>query len=110
MADIVIRGMEMPPNCLECVLTHSFFRNLRCDKLEGMSGYVGPMPHTNDRHPDCPIVPLPEGHGRLIDADALKRRAEKGTDEHGKLCMLIKYGYVNTMPTIIEAEGGGKDG
>ena len=67
--------------------------------------------HEDGTEPDIyDVVPLPEGHGRLIDADALKRRAEKGTDEHGKPCMLIKYGYVNTMPTILEAEGGGKDG
>lgn len=75
MADILIRGMEMPESCFECVTTNSFFRNLHCDKLEGMSGFVGSLPHKNDRHPNCPLVPLPEKYGRLIDADALYERA-----------------------------------
>ena len=51
------------------------------------------------------LIPVPD-HGRLIDADALKQRAERGTDEHGRPCMLIKLGYVNTMPTIIPADNG----
>lgn len=71
MADIVIRGVNMPESCLECVLTHSFFRNLHCNQLEGMSGFAGPLPHAHDRHPDCPISPLPAGHGKIIDADAI---------------------------------------
>lgn len=71
MADILIRGIDVPESCLECVMTYSFFRNLHCNKLEGMSGFVGPLPHANDRHPNCPIFPFPEGHGKIIDSDAL---------------------------------------
>lgn len=63
MADVLIRGMEMPESCFECVLTNSFFRNLHCNELEGMSGFVGTLPHVNDRHQKCPLVPLPEGMG-----------------------------------------------
>ena len=48
-------------------------------------------------------IPVPD-HGRLIDADALKSRATEGTDEHGRKCLLIKIGFVNTMPTIIPAD------
>lgn len=71
MADVIIKGIKMPKSCLECVLTYSFFRNLHCGKLEGMSGFVGSLPHANDRHPNCPIFPFPEGHGKIIDADAI---------------------------------------
>ncbi len=74
MADLIIRGMDTPKSCFDCVTKHSFFRDLHCSKLEGMSGFVGPLPHTNDRHPDCPIVPLPEGHGRLTASNATKKR------------------------------------
>ena len=103
MADIVIRGMEMPESCLECVLTNSFFRNLHCDELEGMSGFVGSLPHTNDRHPDCPLGTLPKGHGRLGDLDELMNRAKGCLDE---LTILSLEFLVNGSSTIVPAEGG----
>lgn len=109
MADIVVRGMDMPESCFECVTTNSFFRNLHCDKLEGMSGFVGSLPHKNDRHPNCPLVPLPEKHGRLIDADALIR------DKSGEATLWCGYEYqdhsvvfeedIKNAPTIVPAEG-----
>jgi hypothetical protein len=119
MADILIRGMDAPQSCYECVLTHSFFRNLRCDKLEGMSGFVGPLPHTNDRHPDCPIGQLPEGHGRLIDADAFEDafiRYYLSQERNNHLVFTpveIKQhlaDMIGDWPTIVPAEGGLRDG
>lgn len=53
---ILIKDMEMPKSCYDCVLSHSFFRDMNCANLEGMSGFVGALPHTDDRHPDCPLV------------------------------------------------------
>lgn len=70
MADVIIRGLEIPESCFECLQTNSFFRNLHCDELEGVGEFVG-LPHTNDRHPNCPLGFLPEGHGKIIDADAI---------------------------------------
>lgn len=103
MADILIRGMEMPKSCYECVLTHSFFRDLNCANLDGMSGFVGPLPHTEDRHPDCPLLPLPEGHGRLIDADALMK---KGMHLDWSVQKWVQEFDIMTAPTIVPAEGG----
>lgn len=103
MADLIIRGMRTPESCFDCVMNYSFFVNLRCNELEGMSGFVGSLPHKNDRHPDCPIGQLPEGHGRLGDLDALQEEFKKFHD--GKRSMLI-----DTATTIVPAEGGGEDG
>lgn len=109
MADIVVRGLEPPDSCLACALTHSFFRNLRCDELEGMSGFVGPMSLTHYRHPDCPLGVLPEGHGRLGDLDELIGRLHNtyflDSDDRS-----IVYKAIEESSPIVPAEGGGKDG
>lgn len=100
MADIVIRGMEMPRFCCECPLKESVYD----------VGYIC-LPRKEPikvnlckgRDDACPIVPLPEGHGRLGDLDALQDEFKKFHD--GKRSMLI-----DTAPTIVPAEGGEEDG
>ena len=97
MSGIYILGMEMPRNCRECPLVQpNDSYNCAINKKSYSWGLSG-------RPTDCPLIPVRD-HGRLIDADALKQRAGRGTDEHGRPCMLIKLGYVNTMPTIIPAD------
>ena len=58
-------------------------------------------------------TPLPKGHGRLIDADALEYTCN--ADECGMLtgCNHCQYHIVteheiDNAPTIIEADGGGE--
>ena len=64
---ILIRGMEMPENCMHCLLGFSMNFGVLCELTqtyridEKLTG----------RPPDCPLLPLPEKHGRLIDADEL---------------------------------------
>ena len=76
---VVVR-MEMPSGCDKCVF---FFGNCILDEKDDRTGYV----HFNEvviadykgkyavrkNRPDwCPILcQLPEGHGRLVDADQL---------------------------------------
>lgn len=48
--------------------------------------------------------PLPEHHGRLIDADALYDSAKLcHTEEDGTAC--VEWREINDAPTIVEAEG-----
>lgn len=87
---VVVKGMRMPDHCWECWL----MRNMIC----GASGELIP---SSGKRKYCPLVALPEKHGRLIDADALA--AESLMDG--------AYGYVDTKeiydsPTIVEAEDG----
>ena len=42
--------------------------------------------------------PLPKCHGRLIDADAINRKDVN--------CANIPMNFIDTAPTIIEADGG----
>ena len=65
---ILVKGMKMPKSCYDCVLNHSFFRDLKCANLEGMSGFGGVLPHKDDRHPDCPLV-LVQPHGKKEGAE-----------------------------------------
>ena len=60
---IYIEGMEIPKSCWKC----PFHDEDYC--------YPGDMSISRDHHSDrskyCPMIEVPDGHGRLIDADEL---------------------------------------
>lgn len=118
---LIIKGMEMPENCGEC----GFLR-----KLEKATPYTsqfwccidGKTVLKHEKSKYCPLVPLPEGHGRLGDLDALDRaftdlrfNADGSIahwDDRRNWCL---HGeeierLIGEAPTIIPAEGGGEDG
>ena len=96
MADILIRGMEMPKerSLWLCIKTDGTVYNIKPGGI-GTASAVGTA------------VQLPEGHGRLIDADAMLSKYVK--DAHGldgiydttDLPEMLSY-----MPPIVPAEGG----
>ena len=99
---ILIKGMEMPKyGCDNCFLRTGNYCG-RIEKDEAVVEYA----RKNERHPDCPLVPVPS-HGRLIDGDLLPWiLANKDVDyasyeDWEKLCDAIR-----DAPTIIEAEEG----
>ena len=124
MADILIRGMEMPDGCYNCGF--SYFDKgetnggelcivLMCSIInQGTNG----ADYNGNRPSWCPLVPLQEGHGRLIDADALDRAFtdlrfnSDGTLNHwGDRPGWCMHGYeveklIADAPTIVPAEGG----
>ena len=67
MSECVVR-MEMPLNCLECPMYDWNRQKLCCNAHLDLR----PIPNGGVPKPDwCPIVcSLPDGHGRLVDADA----------------------------------------
>ena len=96
---VLVKGMKMPENCEEC-----FFVGL------GYPDYCSlpQIPNGEDEiedisvRPDwCPLVEVPEKHGRLIDADALTE-LWYGCKIVGSITPLI-----NARPTVIEAEDNG---
>lgn len=108
MADIVIHGMEMPKTCCQCDLK-IYDPEMRWDEngIKQIGAWVCKRTReiiwNTQRGENCPIVPLPEGHGRLGDLDALQEEFKKFHD--GKRLMLI-----DTAPTIVPSEGGKADG
>lgn len=78
MADILIR-MEMPKTCADChdadLPTAIAWLGAKCPWAHGIID-PGVYDLRHERHPDCPLVELPE-HGDLIDRDAFDADARK---------------------------------
>lgn len=91
----VVLGMEMPGSCSFCDF---FYDAYICKLLKyNFCSEDDKYDVFSERLPDCPLRPLPEKHGRLIDADEATRGSLKRT---GKRLLAI-----DTAPTIVEAEG-----
>lgn len=100
---VIVKGMEMPDSCEKCKL------DLRTDACRAFDEWHKEHPYSiraTDRLPDCPLVALPEKHGRLIDADLLKNEYPHDTDwdypvnTNSYVCESI-----DDAPTVIRAEG-----
>ena len=92
---VIVMGMQMPKRCFECPIidaTDGFWCSAADKDLRKEHGI-------NLSKPDwCPLRPLPEKHGRLIDGDEL---ADGCDDPHW--CRWLSE--IEDMPTIVEAEG-----
>lgn len=111
---VYVKGMKMPKNCGSCWLSRmrgsSLGGILDC-KIFGTVGTAMDDPYDilNKRHPDCPLIELPEKHGRLIDETIVLEMIRKslGIKDLSFLYNAEKS-VVNEIfhaPTVIEAEG-----
>lgn len=101
---VVVR-MEMPKDCPMCPMAHWN----KLDELTGCEVAPGKLfefsrskeyRESNTRPDWCPIIcQLPEGHGRLVDADALLRDIEKYHVSEGKF-----QHWLELQPTIVPAD------
>lgn len=125
---IIIKGESMPEACAFCPC-------FRDDSIDGVHCYMCKASFItygkeddwiwNTRPNWCPLVELPEKHGRLIDADAFAERIKSIIKRQGYDDLAIDklltvgdvlnaviadlkgiglYGYENA-PTVIESEG-----
>lgn len=107
MADILIRGMEMPKTCQIC-RTAKFDRIIGCEELDRLS--IAQRMYM--RSETCPLVPLPEGHGRLIDIKDVESK-KFHIEGHSEMYSAYNTGWndaldavcMNVHP-IVPAEGG----
>ena len=106
MADILIRGMEMPTQCGNCPISTN---TRRCTILWREFG------DPSKRLEDCPLVPLPEGHGRLGDLEIAEAILHNkafdlagASAEYNALNWAMRQ--IKALPTIVPAEGGLSDG
>ena len=92
MSECVVR-MDMPKSCYDCEIRDN---NAYCPICGAtLVGYK------RSRHEKCPILcQLPEGHGRLVDADAIEYViSENGCKDD------FAYRYdINELQTIVPAE------
>ena len=109
---VVVR-MEMPKNCHECPVSHQSFGDTPCwcklafEKNEAVSDGLMWREVDPQTRPDwCPIIcQLPEGHGRLVDADALKEHSVHfGETEYTFDFDAVFVEEIDEAPTIVPAE------
>ena len=88
---VIVRGMDMPETCDSCDFCECDDTGYYC----GIATETGRIlvDVRKCRRDDCPLSPLPDEHGRLIDADAL---LEKAPELHEYLATLA--------PTVVPAE------
>lgn len=98
----IIKGFDTDGNCLHC-----FFQSEDTDRCLLTDDDI---PLYGKGHPEsCPLVSLPEGHGRLIDADAFCEQIANDR-RIGGIVAAGMISYIEHAPTIVPAEGGGEDG
>lgn len=89
---VLIKGMRIPEDCFSCLLKEEGFCNIT-------NAYAVEI---NERNSDCPLVEIPETHGRLIDADKLKNTFD--IVPAGRITRASVRTTINHAETIVEAE------
>ena len=96
MSECVVR-MEMPENCCECQLRQEDY-----EMGDEFCPFTGVECLSIGRQNNCPIIcQLPEGHGRLIDAEKLKAKKYHSDITHENA---VAVAEIDWMPTIVPAE------
>ena len=100
---VYIKGMEMPKACEFCFIVGEC-ENKHYVLVKDGADYIPRRVKEN-----CPLVDVPEPHGRLIDADALANDldydAEHYEEDHEMKSNCASWLRSNATPTVIEAEG-----
>lgn len=99
---VLIKGMKMPKSCSKCPFCG--LAGIHMERLSCMfTGESEVRELIDDRLPGCPVVALPEKHGRLIDADTLIDDVRKHSESY--FADDFAHEWVDVQPTVIEAEG-----
>ena len=109
---VLVKGMEMPTECRKCPFNE--FGTMSGETWCGVNGVTLAKNFEAidfDGKPDwCPLVALPDKHGKLVDADELiidlMDRGLEGiqTDDWAEIQQTVMR-----QPTIVEAEGENAD-
>ena len=98
---ILIKGMDMPNRCFECIFlttVPSFFCLAGKRDLCAEHGI-------NISRPDwCPLIEIPTPHGRLKDVDRIEYENVYFEDV-GESYEIVGKDDIDELPTVIEAEG-----
>lgn len=117
---VIVMGVEMPDCCEKCPFLDYEQGYCFASGKKQKDGWYDCNLYVSDnekRHKDCPLRPLPEKHGRLIDADALKKtfrdamddcegdfKRKEDAEEVRRWVELLCRDF-DAQPTIVEAEG-----
>ena len=98
---VYIKGMKMPKNCLKCEI-----RSYDANAGEEYCPFSQIVCLSIGIQDNCPLVEVPEPHGRLIDAEKLKNEYPHDTDWDYPVntnCYVCES--IDNASTVIEAEG-----
>lgn len=104
---VVVKGMETPENCWQCILL-GIRTAIGCAEWTKISAGR----YKTERAWSCPITALPDHHGRLADADAMMDDICNSINQMTKIGIAVDGNYLwgklndalDNAPTIIEAE------
>ena len=103
---VLIKVIEMPKSCDSCDLIQ--FDDEEFEAYCILAPYYRWCGTPPDYRPEgCPLVEVPTPHGRLIDADKLKRNMRNYYPSIEHLCCsqhVVTKRDIDCAPTIIEAE------
>ena len=98
MSSVLIKGMKMPRNCSECPVALS---GKYCRINKTYTTYIK-LPIRPDH---CPLVELPEKHGRLIDENEVRTVMNWLLTQPQRPTWNDTYHAIQEMNAVIEAEG-----
>ena len=102
---VIIKGMEMPEKCQYCCLLRYYHENgnVWCNANNTLLKQ-GWYTEIDIKRPEtCPLVEIPEKHGRLIDADALIADVRENSESY--FAEDYNREWLEKQPTVFEAEG-----
>ncbi len=94
---IYIEGVEMPKSCYQCGFLFRPERHgkVYCTAVEPMMDISKTI--SDKRASNCPLIPVPD-HGRLIDADVMKKSVKLQTF----LLRLLFPGELEEIANVLE--------
>ena len=121
---VLVKGMDMPSECLTCPFKHmvggikliggvwhkEWYADCKNEFVETVYNTYSDPVRRSGKRPDCPLIEVPEPHGRLVDADALERNLIPMQSAQNNLVargVRKSRGVLRNMQTVIPAEEGG---
>ena len=98
---IIVKGMKMPDSCAVCSFAGK--GGYHMERVVCMFTGKNEDAVKVDRLPDCPLVALPDKHGRLGDLDELKTAFPR-CDNNMNVKIASVRATINHMDTIVESE------
>jgi len=92
---VYIKDMQMPEDCFSCPLKEEGFCNIT-------NAYAAQI---YERNSDCPLIELPEHHGRLIDENEVRIVMNWLLTQPQRPTWNDTYNAIQEMNSVIEAEG-----
>ena len=106
---VLIPGMKVPESCGNCRMLEGYVGDGLCHAANNWlddESFLWPQYEDGDiddsKPINCPLVELPEKHGRLVDADYYGNYLRWQGDEYSGLEIVE---MIKDWDTVIEAEG-----